>query len=395
MLEPDRDLHAAGLAAVAHRAQPELADLPDQRRVGAIKPERHELLEQHARTHVRVITEPCLANSRDRAQRSSPAAPWSGLFPARYFAIVLRSRPVCRAIADIRPAPLRQRVNLHVVLLSQHPHRLPSDRGPRRTANAGGSPRQNGAGAQLDSASPYGLGSASRARATALPRMGNSRDQLRGESRDRGHRPGRPQGDAAPPRGRTPAVPAGRRREIMERLAALRKASRGRPSRWMPTAWRYRWHPGPLDRDPERQEPPLASPDPPRSDVVQLLDAAQQQWRSSPTCAVRCREPCAASPWYESTQGFPSSWRADPPGIRVPFDEARSALRGFEPLAVVASKGAQPIGRARRDPPPLSLVAAKRQRAPDVLERKDGPRDFVGKPVRCRLPWARGSLPRA
>ncbi len=39
VLEPDRELHPAGLAALAHRPQPQLADLAHQRRVGAIEPQ--------------------------------------------------------------------------------------------------------------------------------------------------------------------------------------------------------------------------------------------------------------------------------------------------------------------------------------------------------------------
>jgi hypothetical protein len=125
VFQPDGDVHAAGLAAIADRSQPELADLADQRRVGAIEPERHQLVEQHARSDVRVVPEPRLevgAVGLQAARRRLPCGPVAGQ--------VLRDRLAIPAGMSrdrgLRPSPARERVYLHVVLLGQHPPRSSS-----------------------------------------------------------------------------------------------------------------------------------------------------------------------------------------------------------------------------------------------------------------------------
>ena len=125
VIQPDRDLHPTGLAAVTDRPQAELSDLADQRRVGAIEPERHELVEQHASAQMRVIDEPGLdvgAVELKTARCPIPGWPVAGQ--------VLRDRLAVPAgmprDRGLRPTPARKCVYLHIVLLGQHPPRSSS-----------------------------------------------------------------------------------------------------------------------------------------------------------------------------------------------------------------------------------------------------------------------------
>jgi len=189
MIEPDGDLDATGLAAIADRSHAELADLADQRRVGAIEPERDELAEQHAGAHVRVIDEPRLEVGAVGLQAARLRLPGGSVAGQ-----VLRDRLAVPAGVPgdrgLRPTSARERVYLHVVLLGQHPHGPPHPSWPREPLTVRGTP-DGTAHARGDRLrlGPTGLTSVEpRARrslrATAL---GNSGDQPWGENRDRGH----------------------------------------------------------------------------------------------------------------------------------------------------------------------------------------------------------------
>jgi len=121
VLQPDRDLHAAGTAAPTRRTQRQTADLANQRRIRTVEPETDQLLEQHAAEHVRVVLEPGLQIRAERLQATRlplPRRTSSRQIPSDRLAIpagVARDR-------RLRPTPARQSVNLHIVLLGQHPH---------------------------------------------------------------------------------------------------------------------------------------------------------------------------------------------------------------------------------------------------------------------------------
>ena len=75
VLEPDRALHPTGLAALAHRPQPQLADLTHQRGIGAIEPQPDQLLIQRRRQRVRVVVEPRLQIRPERLQTTRRPLP--------------------------------------------------------------------------------------------------------------------------------------------------------------------------------------------------------------------------------------------------------------------------------------------------------------------------------
>jgi hypothetical protein len=97
-LDPDR-VAAAVLAHPAHGPQLQATQLTHERRIGAVEPGVDELAVKHRRVDVRVIDEPCrqIVAKRLRQLGARPRRTPTGR--ARYLRIVLRSRPVCRAIA--------------------------------------------------------------------------------------------------------------------------------------------------------------------------------------------------------------------------------------------------------------------------------------------------------
>lgn len=111
------------LADQAHRPQLQTPQLPDQRRIGPVEPGRGELVKQRHRRQVRIVDEPRLdvAAKRLHATRR-PLAPHPGRTGE-----VLRDRlaVTARVPADRRhrPAARLQCVDLHVVLLCEHPPR--------------------------------------------------------------------------------------------------------------------------------------------------------------------------------------------------------------------------------------------------------------------------------
>jgi hypothetical protein len=136
------DGHAvpAGPARLAARPQPEQPQLPHERHVGTIEPKLDDLAVEHRPIDMRILDEPrhaVLAKRIDaarhwRAQRRRP-----GQIAAHGLAVtagVPRNR-------KHRPAPPRQGVDLHIVLLSQHPLRGPHpDRRLREPATLEGAP---------------------------------------------------------------------------------------------------------------------------------------------------------------------------------------------------------------------------------------------------------------
>lgn len=91
---------AALLTDQTQRPKLKAAQLTHKRRIGAIEARRDELLKQRHRRQMRILDEPrgdvaleAFKTARARSRSRPPS-------PARYLRTVLRSRPVCRAIAD-------------------------------------------------------------------------------------------------------------------------------------------------------------------------------------------------------------------------------------------------------------------------------------------------------
>ena len=89
------------LADQAHRPQPGPPQLPHQRRIRAVEPSRGQLVQERHGREVRVIDEPGGDIRPPRLQAARGPLPDQRSPPAaRYLRTVLRSRPVCRLIAD-------------------------------------------------------------------------------------------------------------------------------------------------------------------------------------------------------------------------------------------------------------------------------------------------------
>jgi hypothetical protein len=124
VLDLDRHRPAAAvvLADQAHGSQLLPAQLADQRRVGALEPGVDELAVQHGGVEVRVIAKARrdVRAKRLQAARRRPAV-LAGALAAQVPADRLGITSGVAADGSNRPAPRPERVDLHVILLSEHP----------------------------------------------------------------------------------------------------------------------------------------------------------------------------------------------------------------------------------------------------------------------------------
>ena len=148
------DGHAvpAGPARLAARPQPEQPQLPHERHVGAIEPELEDLAIEHRPVDVRVIDEPRDEVVTKRLQAARRRLALRG-GPGQILADRLAVTAGVPRDRRHRPAPPRQGVDLHIVLLSQHPLRgLHPDRRRREPATLEGAPDRPARGNSLRSA---------------------------------------------------------------------------------------------------------------------------------------------------------------------------------------------------------------------------------------------------
>jgi hypothetical protein len=175
MSELDGHAVPAGPARLAAWAQLEQPQLAHERHVGAIEPELEHLAVEHRPVDMRVIDEPrgqVLAERLKAARRRLPRRRRPGQIAPHGLAVTARVPRDRRH----RPAPPRQGVDLHIVLLSQHPLRGPHpDRRRENQRPSRGPPTDRARGNSLRSGlRPF----APRATATQTSRVGNSRDQM-------------------------------------------------------------------------------------------------------------------------------------------------------------------------------------------------------------------------
>lgn len=123
MLQLDRRrLAAAVLADHTHRPQLEPAQLPHQRRVGAVEADRRQLAMEHRHLQVRVVAEARLdvaAVGLQAARRRPP--PLAAALAPQIAPHRLRIPAGVPGDRSHRPGARSERVNLHVVVLCEHP----------------------------------------------------------------------------------------------------------------------------------------------------------------------------------------------------------------------------------------------------------------------------------
>jgi len=110
----------AGAASLAARPQRQEAQLAHEGHIGAVKPQLDELSEQHAAVDVHVLGE-----ARRQVLRIRLEAAWrralGGLLALQVLEHGLAVAAGVSCDRRDRPAAARERMDLHIVLLSQHP----------------------------------------------------------------------------------------------------------------------------------------------------------------------------------------------------------------------------------------------------------------------------------